>query len=100
MSIELSRFAQQKLAKKKYVPVVTSFITQDGPAVGTIWFNDFARKNPPLIVKEIRNRNGEPSCIVFDDGSKRAFRYFMHGVEAGEFILIGVTPEPWSHTEI
>lgn len=100
MITKLSRFAQQKIAKKQYVPVATTFITKDGPAVGTIWFNDFARKNPPLQVKEIRNRDGKPSSIVFEDGSSRAFRYFMQGVEIGEFILIGVMPIPMCHTEI
>ncbi len=101
-SIKLSRFSQKKLKDKEYVPVVTSFVTKDGPAVGTIWWDFVEPRKPPLIVKSVQrvNNRSKTLFVFFEEGTPIQLADFLQHVEIGFFILIGVTPQPWSHTEI
>lgn len=101
-SLKLSRFAQKKLKDKEYVPCLTSFITGDGPTVGTIWWDHSEPRTQPRIVKSVQRVNNRKKelFVFFEDGTPIRLTDFMQHVEIGFFILIGVTPQPWSHTEI
>lgn len=104
MNIKLSRYAQQKLKAKKYKFVHTSFVTRDeGPAVGTIWFNKTDPREPPRIVKSVqRVKNRAKTLFVFFEVGvvPVPLERFLDMCDIGAYILIGVTPHVMSHTEI
>ncbi len=103
MSIKLSIFSQRKLVKNKYKFVHTTFVTRDkGPAKGTIWFDKSEPKKPPRIVDQTIFEVNRvcPAYVWFEGGEHETLEHFLDMCDIGAYILIGVTPQPWSHTEI
>jgi len=102
MSMKLSRSSQKKLKKNRYKFVHTTFITKDGPAQGTIWFDSATPSKPPrsveCVIHEVKHI--ELSFVWFEGGEHEMLDHFMLMVEIGQYILIGVTPLTHSHTEI
>lgn len=99
MTIKLSVWARKKLKAKKYVSCLTSFYTNEGPAAGTIWWDESQPMMQPRTVSRIYNQR-KVNRVEFTDLTSILLSDFKKHVELGFFVMIGVTPEPWSHTEI
>jgi len=95
MSIKLTRYSQQRLKSHKYVPVQTSFFTEDGPADYTIWFDKERPTDSPRIVAVV-----DSDTVRYEGGSSEDLQQFMRRAASGRYILIGVKPPADSHTVI
>lgn len=100
--ITLSRSSQRKLVKNRYKFLHTTFLTQDGPAEGTIWFDTAEPRKQPrcveAVIHEVKRRGA--SFVWFEGGEHETLDHFMLMIEIGQYVLIGVTPLTMSHTEI
>jgi hypothetical protein len=79
---------------------MTTFITKDGPDIGTIWFDRDKKTRPPMIVKSVdptddKRLGGE---VDFEGYDWESFDVFMHYVEIGRYVLIGCTPPNLMYT--
>ncbi len=100
MRIKLSVYSQRKLVKNKYKFLHTTFVTRDGgPTKGTIWFDKSNPKTPPRYVSEVM-KVGKIKVVLYTNGVHEPLEHFLDMCDIGAYILIGVTPQPWSHTEI
>lgn len=98
MSLRLGRSCGSRLKRKKYVSCCTTFLTVDGPAEGTIWFDTQNSKEQALTVERVRNGR-----VIFDGlcnwvrpaprGPARTKRLpdFLEGCRTGRYVLIGCT---------
>lgn len=101
MRMQLAKRVQKRLPTKKYVPVKTTFVTEDGPAIGTIWFDAELPSREPLIVQSVDGKwvlGHFVGRVNYTDGDWQPTRVFLEHVRSGRFMLIGVTPAVTSHT--
>lgn len=95
MRITLPRDTQRRLCRKQYVEIKTSFVTDEGPAPGTVWFDTTAPECEPLIVEEVcRTLNR----VLYAGGPQDSLGGFLDYVREGRYVLIGVVPAPASYT--
>ena len=104
MSVRLARHTSSRLKKKKYIRCHTSFLTVEGPVVGTIWFDSQNVTEQTLTVEQVKNGR------VYFDGlchwsrpgprgpaRKKLLRDFLEGCVTGRYVLIGCT-ETYPHS--
>lgn len=99
--IKLALNTQRRILKKKFRPLHTTFLTVEGPAVGTIWFDkDMPRREPVTVTNISNDIKGRPTVYYDDDGSWDTVEAFLKCAKEGRYILIGVKPpHPHSHVE-
>lgn len=97
MRIKLASKTQRTLGRKRYVPITTSFVTEEGPSVGTIWFDRDDPKREPMIVSSVEYR-GDGYFRVRYEFDWDSLGIFMRRVADGRYILIGVVPPTTSYT--
>lgn len=99
MTVTLAVRTRRRLARKGYVPVITSLCTDSSPAKGTIWFDQDRQNDQPLCVTEVRC--GHVICedrTCPDDGyTVIQTALFIERVASGRYILIGIKPLPASY---
>lgn len=99
--IKLPKRTQKRITKTKFVPVQSTFVTKDGPAIGTVWFDRAFPSRPPIRVTKVECVGAcwLASMIDFESGEKTTVKRFLQRVEEGRYVLIGVKPLAISHIE-
>jgi hypothetical protein len=95
MRIQLAKRTQQRLGRKQYVPVTTSFVTEEGPAVGTIWFDREQLSVGPHIVKSVHTSDNR---VWYQSDEWDRLSAFVDLVREGRYILIGTVAPATSFT--
>lgn len=105
-SASSKRTITKRHKRGEYLPVRTGFLTNEGPAQGTMWvFVDDAAKEcwevEEVELENFRYANGSRSGMVkFVDRGSRTLASFMGDVQIGKLILVGVMPLHLCRTEI
>lgn len=93
-SVTLStRSARELKRRRDLLSVETTFLTTDGPAVKSIWFDRIDGDRELLIVERV-----EKGSVYFVGGYRESVRYFLFNCEAGTYALVGVVPPALPHT--
>jgi hypothetical protein len=92
--IKFAARAANGLKRKKYVPAKTTFITERGPSVGSIWFDTEGPSRDGLTVQEVTE-----AIVEYTDGWDY-LKDFVRNVASGRYVLVGVTPTLASHIQV
>lgn len=104
MSIKLAVRTQRRIKGKKYRPLFSTFLTAEGPAKGTIWFDRENPKANPFTIGEVGWSMGQRQTVWFTRGDNdgeiaELLEDFLQRAEEGRYVLIGVTP-PHVHSHV
>lgn len=97
MRIKLAKRVQKQLPRKRFVVTLTTFVTEEGPAEGTIWFDAEIPNSEPICVERV---DIDGNHILFSNGYSETIVAFLRRVRGGRYILIGVRPPAISHTVV
>ncbi len=100
--ITLSAQTARDVRKRNFVDVHTTFITEDGPANGTIWMDRDSKTRVAMIVEYVNQQrfDGHEFTVDFACGTRLPLKAFMERVSTGRYFLIGCTPTRLSYTEL
>lgn len=87
------RKIRRRVKQGEYVPVKTGFVTEDGPAVGTVWVFAAHPQAAPFTVEHVepvKGRGEFPKTTLVGGGTMPTCE-FVNMVESGSIILVGVT---------
>jgi hypothetical protein len=91
--LKLACRTHRSLLRTRYLPVSTTFLTLDGPEIGTIWFDKDHPKKPPRFVKSVDKPGNR---VRYEDGWEYLSNFFEN-VRTGRYVLIGVIPDTHMH---
>lgn len=96
----IGRARIRELATGEYPPVQTTFFTDKGPAVRSIWFNKRDKSGETLIVKAVEGKGiARHSGIVrYIDNTWDYLANFMEAVQLGQYVLVGIVTHPECET--
>ncbi len=97
MTSTFSVATARDLRRKKYLPVHTTFYTEDGPALNSIWFDvDDKLGRKTFMVSELTDQG---NIIHYAEGGWDWLHQFDQRAASGRYVLVGVMPEQFSHVE-
>ena len=88
-----TRTARELKRRRDLLSVETTFLTKDGPAVKSIWFDRCDGDRELLIVEKV-----ERKVVHFVNGRKESVEQFIFLCDAGAYTLVGCIPPNLGYT--